>query len=252
MGPSRARVRATRRPWANGSRALEGLSGSLLGSGRFDEAEPIFRDLVACRQVVASEDRDPGLICSLAGAHEGLARTLARLGRHDRAIEERLKAVDLRSGLVAAYPGDPSEVRRRAASLNDLAWLLATDAPPRLQDPIRAAELAAEAARTAPEDPAGWNTLGVARYRSGDFPGCVDALGRSVDLGATGGTAFDHYFLAMACCQLGELDQASVWFGRAVAWSNRNGSDHAGLVGFRREATAVLARSGLAHPTLRA
>ncbi len=236
-------------PTAQGERleALDGLARSLLGSGRFGEAEPIFAELVAARQVAASEDHDPALIRSLAGDHEGLARTLARLGRHDRAVDERLRAVDLWSGLVTAYPGDATLVRRRSASLNDLAWLLAADAPPRLQDPIRAAELAAEAARTAPDDPACWNTLGVARYRAGDHAGSVDALGRSIELGPAGGTAFDHYFLAMACCQLGELDHASGWFARAIAWTHRNGPDHPGLVGFRREATAVLERSGLAR-----
>ncbi len=230
---------------ADRDEALEGLARSLLASGRHDEAVRAFEELVASRLAAAAEDHDPERIRDLGSAHEGLARALARLGRHGRAVGERLKAVDLWSGLVAAYPGDESQVRRRASSLNDLAWLLAADAPPGLQDPVRAAELAAEAARTAPEDPACWNTLGVARYRAGDFLGSVDALGRSIELGPPGGTAFDHYFLAMASCQLGDLDHAVAWFDQAVAWSSRHGSDHPGLARFRREASQVLEAAGL-------
>ena len=232
--------------------ALDGLAGSLLASGRFEEAARAFEELVASRLVAASEGHDPELIRPLAAAHEGLARALARLGRHEQAIGERLKAVDLWSGLVATHPGDGPLLLRRAASLNDLAWLLAADAPPRLQDPVRAAELAEEAARCASTDPTCWNTLGVARYRSGDYAGSVEALGHSIDLGPQGGTAFDHYFLAMASCHLGDLDHARDWFALAVDWSKRHGSDHPGLAGFRREASHVLESVGLEAITHRA
>jgi len=82
----------------------------------------------------------------------------------------------------------------------------------------------------------------VARYRAGDWAGAVEALEHSVALAPRGGdTAFDHYFLSMACRRLGEVDRARAWFDRAVAWSDRHRPGHPGLAAFRAEAAALLA-----------
>ncbi len=231
--------------------ALEGLATSLFASGRFDEADGAFEELVASRLGAAARDHDPLLIRDLAAAHEGRARTLARLGRHDRALPERLKAVDLWSGLASAYPGEPSLAGRRASSLNDLAWLLASDLPAPLRDPIRAAELAAEAARIAPGDPACWNTLGVALYRSGDHRESLEALVRSVELGPPGGTAFDHYFLAMASYRGGDLESARAWVAQGDSWAARQGGTHPALAAFRAEALDLLGTAGLGRSLTR-
>ena len=64
-------------------------------------------------------------------------------------------------------------------TLNDLAWLLATDPGPSPRDPARALALAEEAVRISSDHDASWNTLGVARYRAGDWAGAIEALERS-------------------------------------------------------------------------
>ena len=64
-------------------------------------------------------------------------------------------------------------------ALNDLAWLLSTDPDPELRDPARALHLAEEAVRASADHVACWNTLGVARYRAGDWSGAIEALERS-------------------------------------------------------------------------
>jgi len=222
--------------------ALEGLGATLAESGRMDEAEHALEEALATRLDLASEGYDADRLADLAACHEFLARVLSGSGRSGRAIEERRKALDLRSALLAARPRDPGFRARRVAALNDLAWLLAAEADGAVHDPEAAVALATEATRETPEDPSCWNTLGVARYRAGDWAGAVEALEHSVALAPRGGdTAFDHYFLSMACRRLGEVDRARAWFDRAVAWSDRHRPGHPGLAAFRAEAAALLA-----------
>jgi len=226
--------------------ALGGLGRSLARSGRDGEAEAALREALAVRLDLASDGHDADRLVDLADGHEELARLLSDSGQVGRAIAERRKALDLRAALLAARPRDPEHRARRVDALNDLAWLLAADAVGPHRDPEAAVVLAAEAARLAPENSACWNTLGVARYRSGDWAGAVDALMRSVALGSPGGSAFDHYFLAMACRKLGEVGHARDWFDRAVAWSDRHRPGHPGLASFRSEAAALLVARSIA------
>ena len=127
-------------------------------------------------------------------------------------------------------------------TLNDLAWLLATDPGPSLRRPGPALALAEEAVRISPDHDASWNTLGVARYRAGDWASAIEALERSAlsSPDGGGGTAFDHYFLAMAWCQLHREDQAGEWLERGIAWAARHRPDHPALERFRQEAESLL------------
>ena len=221
--------------------ALDGLARSLMSDGCPEGAEPALREALAVRLELASLDHDAGRLGDLATAHEKLARALSGAGRAREAIEERRRALDLWSTLVASRPRDDDYRARRVVALNDLAWLLACAADPSARDPAVAVDLATEAARQSPADPACWNTLGVARYRSGDWAGAVEALHHAVGAGPGGGTGFDHYFLSMACLRLGEVDQARLWFDRAVDWTSRYRPDHPGLASFRDEAAVLFA-----------
>jgi len=62
-----------------------------------------------------------------------------------------------------------------------ITWLLDS-----LHDP----ELAEEAIALRPDVGGIWNTLGVARYRVGDWSGAIEALNESMDL-RSGGDALD-------------------------------------------------------------
>jgi WD40 repeat protein/Tfp pilus assembly protein PilF len=105
--------------------------------------------------------------------------------------------------------------------LNNLAWLLATCPDATVRDPARAVALAKRSVELGPEDGNAWNTLGVARYRAGDWKETVEALSKSVEL-QKGGTAFDFFFLAMAHGKLGHETEARRWYDRAVEWEGKN------------------------------
>jgi hypothetical protein len=68
-------------------------------------------------------------------------------------------------------------------SMNNLAELLVKCEAPRLRDPARAVELATQATKTTyrPHQAEHWSTLGIARYRVGDWNGALQALNTYMD-----------------------------------------------------------------------
>jgi tetratricopeptide (TPR) repeat protein len=223
------------------ARALDGLGHTLLADGRYEGATSAFREALVIRDGLAAESPDEGCFRDLAIARDGLSRALADSGRIAEAIEERRIALQIWEILEANHPRVVEYRDRRANTLNDLAWLLATDPSPSPQDPARAVALAEESLRISPDHDASWNTLGVSRYRAGDWAGAIEALERSAASSPGGvGTAFDHYFLAMAWLQLQRVDQAEEWLERGIAWAARNRAGHPALARFRMEAESLL------------
>jgi tetratricopeptide (TPR) repeat protein len=221
--------------------ALDGLGHSLMAMGRIEEAENAFKDGLMVRDWLAATAPEASRFRDLAIAREGLARLLAETGRSLEGVEERQIALRIWDILAREHPRNSDYRNHRIASLNDLAWLLATDPDPKVQDPSQALMLAEEAVRSARDHEASWNTLGVARYRVGDLAGAIEALERSALSSLDGlGTAFDHYFLSMAWCRLQDEGQAQEWLERGVAWSARNRPGHPMLVRFREEAEQLL------------
>ena len=220
--------------------ALDGLAQTLLATGRYPEAVETLHDALALRDWLTSQFPDADHFSDLAIAREGLSRALAESGRSAEAIEERRIALRIWEILEAQHPRNVEYRDRRVNTLNDLAWLLATDPDPILRDPAQALAMAEEAARLSPDHDALWNTLGVARYRAGDWAGAIEALERSALASPQGtGTAFDHYFLAMAWTQLQHDDQAREWLERGVAWAARHRPGHSTLERFRLEAESL-------------
>jgi tetratricopeptide (TPR) repeat protein len=101
-----------------------------------------------------------------------------------------------------------------AATHNRLAWLLAACPDESLRDPPRAVAAARRAIDLDAKTPWYWNTLGVALYRAGDWPGAVAALQTSCDLGWDDG--FNSFFLAMAYWQQDRHDQARQLYRRGL------------------------------------
>jgi tetratricopeptide (TPR) repeat protein len=221
--------------------ALDGLGHSLLATGRAEEAELAFRDALAVRDWLAAKTSDPGRYRDLAIAREGLSRTLVEIGRTAEAIEERRIALRIWDILAADHPRNSEYRDHRLDALNDLAWLLATDPDPRRSDPVQALRMAEEAVRISADHLASWNTLGVARYRAGDWAGAIEALEHSVLSSSDGqGTAFDHFFMTMAWSQLQHQDRAREWLERGMAWVSRHRPGHPVLERFREEAETLL------------
>jgi tetratricopeptide (TPR) repeat protein len=167
------------------------------------------------------------------------------------ALEEVLAEIDDRTDLSAdlrraavhaarVYTDDP-------VLLNYRAWA-AVHPPTRSSETYAQALRQAELARRLSPEP-GWallNTLGVARYRAGDYRKALEALREAQALGKTLPLALDDRinelcFLAMAHARSGEPDAAL----RELEEARRALSDSPGVtpyaVAFFREAEAVVA-----------
>ena len=130
-------------------------------------------------------------------------------------------------------------------ALNNFSWLLATCPVTQVRDVERAVELAEKSVTLVPTERSYWNTLGAARYRTGDWKAAIDALDKSMELGK-GGDSNEWFFLAMAHWQLGEKGKAHEYFDQAVQWMDTNiarGHDQPRgreLLRFRAEAAELL------------
>jgi tetratricopeptide (TPR) repeat protein len=228
--------------WRIQAEAFDGLGHSLQATGQLEDAVTAFQEALVIRDELVAESPDDDHFRDLAIARDSLSRALAESGRTSEAIDERQHALEIWEILAANHPKDVEYRDHRVNTLNDLAWLLATDPGPSPRDPSRALALAEEAVRISPDHDASWNTLGVARYRAGDWAGAIEALERSAltSPDGGGGTAFDHYFLAMAWYQLHREDQAGEWLERGIAWAARHRPDHPALERFRQEAESRL------------
>jgi WD40 repeat protein/tetratricopeptide (TPR) repeat protein/tRNA A-37 threonylcarbamoyl transferase component Bud32 len=160
-----------------------------------------------------------------ADAYAARADAYERLHRWDEAIEDELKVVALRP--------DWSEFS------NTGAWLLTNHPDPRRRNPGRAIALALKALEQEPDNAAYWNTLGVARYRAGDWRLAAEALERSIALlGYIG--SHDGFFLAMSRWQLGERQEAIRLYREATQGMEKSLADDGELRRFRAEAEELL------------
>jgi serine/threonine protein kinase/tetratricopeptide (TPR) repeat protein len=125
-----------------------------------------------------------------------------------------------------------------AEELNTLAWQQATDPDPARRIPEEALRNAEQAVKAQPDDGLLLTTRGVARYRTGDYPGAIDDLKRGITLRKF--NAQDAFFLAMARARLGELEKAQKLYDQADVWTNRERPNDDELKRFREEAGALL------------
>jgi len=147
------------------------------------------------------------------------------LGNHDLAVADYAKGIDLTRGDVYQI---------------GLAWMLATCADAKRRDPGRAVELAKAVVKYAYTPNASYlRTLGVAQYRAGDWKAAITALEEGNRIRKAAGGP-DCFFLAMAHWQLGDEEQAHVWYDRAVEWMDKNQPQNEELCRFRAEATDLL------------
>jgi tetratricopeptide (TPR) repeat protein len=137
------------------------------------------------------------------------------------------------------------ELHRRAlphdvagATLNHYAWFLVDCPDVTLRDPARAVGLAEQAVARAPAAGAFWNTLGVARYRAGEWAAAIAALEKSLAL-SQGGDPHDWFFLAMACWCQGDRRRARGWYEKAVGGINKDAPPE-DLLRYHAEAALLL------------
>jgi DNA repair protein RecN (Recombination protein N) len=169
---------------------------------------------------------------------------VGELDELDAEAERLTNAESLREAAVLAWQLLEGEEDAGAVGVRLGAAARTVSGPGRHDEAL--GELAERAAGLAPKDGGIWNTLGVARYRAGDWKRAAEALEKSMELRA-GGDAFDWFFLAMAHHQLGRAGEARNWYDRAVTWVGKNSGrlEKDKLVGdelrrFQAEAEALL------------
>jgi serine/threonine protein kinase/tetratricopeptide (TPR) repeat protein len=231
------------------------------------------------QRALQADRRNPTYRLFLRNHYDNLARTLLQLGEHaeaaqaaeelsrlfpDRAADAKLAYAFLHDSARLAEK-DPmlSQAQRGAAATdyarrgrelladtgrrttndpaaqNELAWMLATDPDPAFRDAAVSVELAQAAVEAAPREGNYWNTLGVARYRAGNWKAAVAALEKATAL-RKGGDSFDWYILAMAHGQLGQREEARQWFARAEKWMRQRAPQNKELRRFQAEAAALV------------
>jgi Flp pilus assembly protein TadD len=157
-------------------------------------------------------------------------------GDWDEALKAHERVLELELELEA---GD------RWRTCNNLAWAM-TKLPasaPRYAD--TALELARRAVALRPESPDSENTLGVARYRAGDWQGAIETLTKAEEMAPDRPLRFNGFFLAMAYWQLGHRDNARRSYDRSVTWMEKNARSDAELIRIRAEAEALLGLADL-------
>jgi tetratricopeptide (TPR) repeat protein len=160
-------------------------------------------------------------------------------GRAREAEEAWHSAIQHWALLATDHPDHPEYRKFWLDGLNDSAWSLVLLPNLKVRDMSRAIQIAEQAVGLEPGGATYWNTLGIAYFRAGDWKATTHALERSMELSA-GGTSFDYFFLAMACWQQGDKEQARRWCSRANSWMEEHNPDHGDLLRFRAEATSLL------------
>ncbi|MGQ0633630.1 MAG: protein kinase domain-containing protein [Planctomycetaceae bacterium] len=206
------------------------LAGILIDGGRDDEAELALRSAWDHTRQCAGGGFTRG---SLKAILDSYVPVLTRLGRADQIAPLYREYV---ASLEQELAEPDREAGRVADSQNQLAWVLATAAQPESRDPERAVELASQAVANSHSLNAAerWNTLGVARYRNGDWTAALEALQKSGL--SRRGSGSNWFFLAMTHWQLGHNDEARTWFGKAVDWTEKKAPVDDELRRFRAEA----------------
>jgi WD40 repeat protein len=173
------------------------------------------------------------LVGSLFGRPLLKADVLARLRQDDSLAE------DVRRQAVALA----ERVRDFPWVFNFASWAVVKQSGRPAEEYHEAMHNAEIACRLESQNGDFWNTLGVARYRVGDWKAALKALEKAMEL-RQGGDSADWFFLAMAHWQLGDKDQARRWYDKAVAWMEKHQPKNEELRRFRAEAAELI---GLPH-----
>jgi tetratricopeptide (TPR) repeat protein len=167
----------------------------------------------------------------------GLADSYAAAGRNQEAMqlyEDALRRQQAQFG--ADHPVT-------LAISNNFAWFLATVSDVALRNAKRAVELAAFASAKAPKEADYRATLGVARYRDGDWNRALAESEQSIALrksedpkNTTAGL-----IIAMAKWRLGDKNRARAWYDKSLAWMEKGEQDKTDLKRLCAEAAELLA-----------
>jgi tetratricopeptide (TPR) repeat protein len=211
---------ATQWMWNKVAATYYQLALVLSRTGQAAAAERAWRLAIVLWERLNRAAPDPFRDLLIARGHQDLADLLRQRGRIAEAEEHARRTAQMAGRWREAVDRQVEQKPDDARGLNSLAWSLATWPETAMRDPARAVELARKAVGLAPKNAAFWDTLGVALYRSGDWDGAAEALGRSRELAGKDDPS-TACFLAMAHWRRGDRDEARAQFERAVAAEDR-------------------------------
>ena len=245
-------------------------------AGEDREAEPYSRRALAIHdRLYAKHPTLPRYLQHLAWDLLNLGSVLIHSGKYDEAVRIAERAATIFDGLSNDYPADQNLHRLEAEALNvkvigliqtghrdiaerefvrleklggagqisdslaRVAWHLVQREAHHNQAPAYAVELACRAIALQPEAVFAWHTMGIARYRAGQWQEAIAALKKANELEHDKGLAFNGFFLAMAFHQQGEHEQARSWYDRSVRWLADHDVKDQNAVRYRDEAATV-------------
>jgi tetratricopeptide (TPR) repeat protein len=160
----------------------------------------------ANRQALRLKPNHAGARLALAGLLGVQGRELERKQAWPQAIAAYREALTLKT------VNDPGVQYR-------LAHVLATSCPdPRYRDGAEAVKLAELALAADRNDGANWSTLGIARYRGGQWAASIEALHKARQLQGDRVDGVAYFILAMAHWQKDERQEARRWYDTGVRW----------------------------------
>jgi tetratricopeptide (TPR) repeat protein len=152
----------------------------------------------------------PDVMLRAVRVHHDLGYLYLALDQKERAEESLRRHATILEDLVHKYPDDLGRKEQ-------LAWFRAL-APAPLCDPAQALRLADELRRQNGDPTRCDWIVGTARYRQGDWQGCIEALAGPPHENVPG-HAIVVYFLAISCGKLGQQDRARAYYDQAVRLS---------------------------------
>ena len=199
----------------NAALILASLGYTLEAQGLMDEAERAHLEAIR-------------LAPKYAHPRNGLGRLRRDQRRWPEAITAFEDAVRLDPNFVQPY--------------GELARILANCPEPKFRDAGRAVQMAEKGVEISPSWVWGWQNLGHAQYRSGNWRASIEAMETSCGLQGNPekGDSYQWYFLAMAHRQLGDLEEARRWYDKSVAWTEQHGQQNSEELSFLSEAADVL------------
>jgi serine/threonine protein kinase/Tfp pilus assembly protein PilF len=178
----------------------------------------------------ALPQEDPRQWCTRGDSLAALERYSLAIASYSRAVEldphfdlALYRRADAFTGLgdwpnaLADYERIRSQQPEQASINNDLAWRLCTCPDAKYRNYERAAELARKAVALDSTKAPLWNTLGLALYRLGNWPGSVRAILESMRL-SRASEVRDWLLLAMCEWQLGHKDRGRQLLQPAARW----------------------------------
>jgi WD40 repeat protein/serine/threonine protein kinase len=172
--------------------------------------------------------------------------------RAERSLDDENRATALR--LVAALPEDPTLLRipDDPTLLNDTSWSIVVNTKLTAEEYRRALRYAEAACRLAPQESMFISTLGVARYRAGQYREALADLNRSLTLNVRrfgGPIPADLAFIAMAQHRLGQAGEARKTFEQLRdVMGRKRWSDNPESKAFLAESTFLIVRPASREP----